>query len=399
MTTDERLAALEAKMDALTAPPSDYYTSRYSGEEIDAAIAAVADKADKTQLCNPNLLDNWYFSNLVNQRGGYISLQGVPVYHDAAFTNFMGNQAETAATCIKSGTNYQRIINGQGAGYVKAADVVRGYVGAGYGIDRWFAGFPGTVVTVQSDHVSIAPPAGNYFGWMNYFEADSLLGQTVTFSALCRYTGSGSTILPYITAYIGNNQFADTAQINQTTWQCISFTLTFPTAKPSDGRFGFDVVAMQNFGVDIKAVKLELGSQQTLARQDADGNWVLNEVPDYGEQLRRCQRYFYRLKSQNGNNYGVLALGYLQSNAQGRFLVNFPNTMRTVPTYSMSGTLQIYSKSTGYAVTSLSHQSFNGNALLLVANCAANENFVVGNTAHLSAMNDANAYIDFSADL
>lgn len=40
MTTDERLAALEAKLDALTAPPSDYYTSRYSGEEIDAAIAA-----------------------------------------------------------------------------------------------------------------------------------------------------------------------------------------------------------------------------------------------------------------------------------------------------------------------------------------------------------------------
>ena len=41
MTTDERLAALEAKMDALITPPSDYYTSRYSGEEIDAAIAAV----------------------------------------------------------------------------------------------------------------------------------------------------------------------------------------------------------------------------------------------------------------------------------------------------------------------------------------------------------------------
>ena len=40
MTTDERLAVLEAKLDALTAPPSDYYTSRYSGEEIDAAIAA-----------------------------------------------------------------------------------------------------------------------------------------------------------------------------------------------------------------------------------------------------------------------------------------------------------------------------------------------------------------------
>lgn len=42
---------------------------------------------------------------------------------------------------------------------------------------------------------------------------------------------------------------------------------------------------------NIIAVKLELGSEQTLAHQDANGNWVLNEIPDYGEQLRRCQRY------------------------------------------------------------------------------------------------------------
>ena len=42
----------------------------------------------------------------------------------------------------------------------------------------------------------------------------------------------------------------------------------------------------------LKAIKLELGSQQTLAHQDADGNWVLNEIPGYGEQLARCQRYF-----------------------------------------------------------------------------------------------------------
>lgn len=38
------------------------------------------------------------------------------------------------------------------------------------------------------------------------------------------------------------------------------------------------------------AVKLELGTQQTLAHQE-NGVWVLNEIPDYGEQLRRCQRY------------------------------------------------------------------------------------------------------------
>lgn len=245
-------------------------------------------------VSNPNLLDNWYFGNPVDQRGGYVVLPGT-TYYDNTWTA-VGTTTEYVKTdsIIPTGGAWITIGGTQYLVSAPSDSVVRGYVGAGYTVDRWLTTSPGAVITVQSDHVSIAPPAGNYFGWINYFEADSLLGRTVTFSALCRYTGSGGTILPYITAYIGDNQYAGSAQINQTTWQCISFTITFPADKPSDGRFGFDVVAMQNFGVDIKAAKLELGSQQTLAHQDADGNWVLNEVPDYGEQLRRCQRYYYQ---------------------------------------------------------------------------------------------------------
>ena len=252
--------------------------------------------------CNPNLLDNWYFGNPVNQRG----------------------QAE--------------------------------YTGNGYTIDRWFALLPDTVVTVQSGHVSIAPPASNYFGLTNLFEADSLLGQTVTFSALCRYTGSGGTMLPYITAYFGDSQYAGSAQINQTTWQCISFTITLPTAKPSDGRFGFDIVAMQNFGVDVKAVKLELGDRQTLAHKDASGNWVLNEVPDYGEQLRRCQRYYRQF-----NAYTKLIAQYIDGN---RVVFVLPDSMRVAPV--MSGAWRIYqgvSEQTGFTLNT----QLTGNIIVVEA--------------------------------
>ena len=42
---------------------------------------------------------------------------------------------------------------------------------------------------------------------------------------------------------------------------------------------------------NIKAVKLESGSTQTLAYQDEDGNWQLFETPDYAEELAKCQRY------------------------------------------------------------------------------------------------------------
>ena len=37
---EAQVAALKVQVEALTAPPTDYYTSQYSGEEIDAAITS-----------------------------------------------------------------------------------------------------------------------------------------------------------------------------------------------------------------------------------------------------------------------------------------------------------------------------------------------------------------------
>lgn len=41
----------------------------------------------------------------------------------------------------------------------------------------------------------------------------------------------------------------------------------------------------------LYAAKLELGNQQTLAHKDADGNWVLNEPPNYDLQYALCSQY------------------------------------------------------------------------------------------------------------
>lgn len=65
-------------------------------------------------------------------------------------------------------------------------------------------------------------------------------------------------------------------------------------------------VRVQTRGVsklDIKAIKLELGDKQTLAHQDADGNWVLNEIPDYAEQMAICEQYSLKNCSYEGNNF------------------------------------------------------------------------------------------------
>lgn len=68
-TTEERLAALEAKMAQLTdTTPTTYYTHQYSGEEIDAAVgrALTGGAIDQSvgTFVRPNLLDNWYFGRL-----------------------------------------------------------------------------------------------------------------------------------------------------------------------------------------------------------------------------------------------------------------------------------------------------------------------------------------------
>lgn len=58
------------------------------------------------------------------------------------------------------------------------------------------------------------------------------------------------------------------------------------------------IVLTGGSSVTVAAVKLECGSEQTLAHQDSSGNWVLNEIPDYGEELAKCQRYYQLFSSE-----------------------------------------------------------------------------------------------------
>lgn len=78
-------------------------------------------------------------------------------------------------------------------------------------------------------------------------------------------------------------------------------------------------------GKTIRAVKLELGTQQTLAHQE-NGVWVLNEIPDYVEQLRKCQRYLYM---QSGS---MMVCGVLTGSKKSLTLaIPVPAPMRSLP--------------------------------------------------------------------
>ena len=113
-------------------------------------------------------------------------------------------------------------------------------------------------------------------------------------------------------------------------------------------------------GKKLLAAKLELGSVQTLAHQDSSGAWVLNEIPDYAEQLAACQRQLIPLSSYQ---CPAVRLGVNQI----LFFVPLPVTMRTLPTIEQNG-FQVLSK-TGEAQTgfTFSVSSLRSNGVIINA--------------------------------
>lgn len=271
-TTEERLAALEKQMAAwMDQRPTTYYTHQYSGEEIDAAVGrALTGGALDTSVTNvsnqlgtfvrPNLLDNWYFGRPVNQRG----------------------QTE--------------------------------YAGNVYGLDRWRTwDGDNSILSLAEDGYRVG---GTIYQYSEPKIYDYLFGKIVTLSIL----------------FADGALYAKSAELKHSDW----YALQINTHGVSNIQFGINNSDFSNLNNNffriipsaigtlsdpILAAKLELGPTQTLAHQE-NGVWVLNEVPDYGEQLRRCQRYYQVLSS----------IYWAAKNDDGAYRLTIPIArMRTTP--------------------------------------------------------------------
>lgn len=84
-------------------------------------------------------------------------------------------------------------------------------------------------------------------------------------------------------------------------------------------------------GKKLVAVKLELGSQQTLAHQE-NGVWVLNELPDYGEELSKCMRYLQVLSAPYDTSSNGVAIGYANNTVDLWVPIPLAVPMRISPT-------------------------------------------------------------------
>lgn len=201
----------------------------YNGVWWDAWAAL----ATNDELYNPNLLDNWYFINPINQR----------------------NITET------SGGNI-------------------------YIIDRWStSGSTGANFKLEEDGMLITSPDvyGAYLAQTIDPEiVKQLRGKEVTYSALFK----DNSALVNLSIYF-SGQWVDGTSVNN---GLVYKTITVPT-DTTGITISFGANGAGNS--KIEAVKLELGNRSTLAHYNKSNQLILNDPPpNRSLELAKCQRYY-----------------------------------------------------------------------------------------------------------
>ena len=295
-TTEERLAALEKQMAAwMDQRPTTYYTHQYSGEEIDAAVGRAVtggaiDQAAGT-FVRPNLLENWYFGRPVDQREGKIIPAGKSYYTTPDITLPEVGKTDKAYTVIEiknySGYGQRATISISGTVYYAwDQDAVRGYTGKVYGVDRWSSQSNIVTMVVGDDGLTVSSTAeSGAVEICQYFESYIKAGTILTLSAIVSKTEASQNGILRVKVYGGGADLQANLPARAMDHELVSVT----NAARADV-IGCVMRISNGDGYTVHAIKLELGPTQTLAHREGD-KWVLNEVPDYGEQLRRCQMY------------------------------------------------------------------------------------------------------------
>ena len=319
-----------------------------------------------------NLLDNAYFADknsIIDQRMGYVLIPGANYYSDSTLTDKINTEPVSAYATVYNVTETANYISFKISAsatetfYAAIGDVVRGYVGAVYTIDRWKCYTPGASVFLTENGLAVRQAASTqgYAQLLQRLEPTLWneirnSGRTVTASILLS-NGVLKTKSGTIPKF-GSMQFHGSSYIRM------------------NGAYtGFDMIIIGDTCPEIVAVKFELGSTQTLAHQEKDENgndvWVLNEIHDYRKELRKCQRYFVACIPQSDwPRIGFVDQHNIPQNEKYKHVVNIPLpvTMRANPTVSFSGSLSIAVCKSGATsavpVESLGTVEYNGASMI-----------------------------------
>jgi len=281
-------------------------------------------------------------------------LAATPTAVKAAFD--LANNAQTKTNLL---LNSNFAINQRA--YVSAANLASG----SYGFDRWKSNFTNTTLTftASTQGQSLTINAGG--GLQQVIEQGLVPAGTYTLSwtgtATGRVYNSGGTPPAYAAS---------------------------PVTFTADGT--------ANVVVEYTAVSTTKTLSKVQFNAGTNTTWSL-ATPTLQSELAACQRYYYRATS--GALYTNYGMGLATSSTSTNLNINFPTTMRVVPTVLDSSTLRLQNFAAGYTVTALTI-STNGTGFQMgevVATVASG--LTSGNTYFLSANNSATSFVGFSSEL
>ena len=229
------------------------------------------------------------------------------------------------------------------------------YTSAGYTIDRWTNTLATSTVNVKTDCVQfVSGNAASYKRLRQILPTNLVEGQTYTASMLYKANSKSGTAALRIN-YNKNNAITPvTYDISTGGVKLVSNTVTVPTGQAYDNAVELLVgnTSSDVLDIDIYAIKLELGSSQTLAHQE-NGAWVLNEVPKFEEEWEKCRSYYLRIDAAQYVMFGFA----LASNATTAYCI-LPSVPLRATGRSLAGTsgnLELYWPGEAHAVTAVSH--------------------------------------------
>lgn len=299
----------------------------------------------------------------MNQREGKIIPAGKSYYTTPDITLPEAGKTDKAYPVIEiknySGYGQRATISISGiVYYVWDQDAVQGYTGGNiYCIDRFIC---------YSLNINISNSCLKLYSAEYWYSRigqkiepnllNALSGKQVTMTALFKSDKAGQVKISLYDST--NNVSSDTEKIETTTGDVQLVTTTF-TIPPSYSNHKVEALFYSDYlkngqETELYALKLELGGKQTLAHEE-NGVWVLNEVPNFVEQLRRCQLYRWRFCPAE---YVGSAIAFGISANAARALIYLPEQMRTNPTLN-------FNKNTGLFLTGVDGDIF-GMTLALV---------------------------------
>jgi hypothetical protein len=234
---------------------------------------------------------------------------------------------------------------------------------AGYGADRWYFSFGGSITFSQETSVipsgttyaaKMLATANSSFGELYQAleaqEVNLLAGQTITVSGYTRATSgyTGNAVIAIQTNTTANTQNGGTwtevasNSLTPSTSAYNRFSVTYAVPAGTLGlRVRLGNTSTQNSGAAIyfANIQLELGSVATPFSR-AGGT--------LSGELAACQRYYQQL---SGVQYNVIGQVAAIETTFAAGTIYFPVAMRTQPTFAKTGTQYLYINGTLYYPT------------------------------------------------